>query len=84
MGAIFYDAIAGLPTGPLDQPLLTRFHPESTSKVKAARLQGSNKFSASESETISPVMHFHKKSTFTNNAVSMAAEIIRESSFMQY
>ena len=41
-------------------------------------------FCASEIELISPLMHFQKKSTFANNAVSVAADIIRESSFMHY
>ena len=33
-------------------------------------------------EVFSPIMHFYGTMTFANNAVSMAADIIRESCFM--
>ena len=46
--------------------------------------EGKEEFRASEIEAISPIMHSQEKSTFANNAVSMGADIIRESSFMQY
>ena len=46
--------------------------------------EGKEEFSASKIEAISPIMHSQAKSTFTNNAVSMAVDIIREASFIQY
>ena len=40
-------------------------------------------FSDNEFESSFPIMISQRTSSFANNAVSMAADIIRESSFMQ-
>ena len=48
-----------------------------------SKREGKEEFSVNKVETISLITYFLDESMFANNAVSVAADIIREFSFMQ-